>query len=66
MGSLDAGAGVLAGSVVAPFIGIGPARGYVLLLAADAIMPVVGVAACAAPVRRALRIKPIEELRAEG
>jgi ABC-type antimicrobial peptide transport system permease subunit len=35
-----------------------------LLLAADAIMLVVGLTACAVPLRRALRIQPTEALRA--
>ena len=37
----------------------------VLLLAADAIMLVVGLTACLVPVRRALSIDPTEALRAE-
>ena len=41
-------------------------RNLALLLTADAIMLVVGLAACALPVRRALRIDPTEALRAEG
>jgi ABC-type antimicrobial peptide transport system permease subunit len=36
-----------------------------LLLGADTIMLVVGLVACAVPVRRALRIDPMEALRAE-
>jgi predicted permease len=63
---LQIGAGILAGSALAAVIGIGPARGVVLLLAADAIMLVVGLTACAVPLIRALRIDPTEALRAEA
>ena len=38
----------------------------VLLLAADGVMLVVGLIACAVPLRRALAIDPTEALRAEG
>jgi ABC-type antimicrobial peptide transport system permease subunit len=37
-----------------------------ILIGADVIMLVVGLAACAVPLRRALRINPTEALRAEG
>jgi len=40
--------------------------GDALLLGADSIMLVVGLTACAVPLRRALRIDPTEALRAEG
>jgi ABC-type antimicrobial peptide transport system permease subunit len=63
---LQIGAGVVGGSALAAFIGIGSTRALLLLLAADGIMLVVGLAACALPVRRALAIHPTEALRAEG
>ncbi len=47
-------------------LGIGSTRQLLLLLAADAIMLIVGVLACAVALRRALRIDPTEALRAEG
>jgi hypothetical protein len=63
---LQISAGILAGSGLAALAGLGSTREVVLLLAADAIMLVVGLAACAAPLRRALRIDPTEALRAEA
>jgi ABC-type antimicrobial peptide transport system permease subunit len=63
---LQISAGVLAGSGLVALIGLGSTRQVLLLLAADAIMLVVGLAACAVPVRRALSIDPTEALRAEG
>jgi predicted permease len=63
---LQISAGVLAGSGLAALMGIGSTRQLLLLLAADGIMLVVGLAACAVPVRRALTIDPTEALRAEG
>jgi putative ABC transport system permease protein len=63
---LQVGAGVVIGSALAAYVGIGSTRALLLLLAADAIMLVVGLTACAIPVRRALRIDPTEALRAEG
>jgi predicted permease len=59
-------AGLLAGSVLVALVGLGSARQVVLLLAADVVMLVVGLTACAVPLRRALRIDPTEALRAEG
>jgi putative ABC transport system permease protein len=63
---LQIGAGVLAGSGLAALLGIGSTRQLLLLLAADAVMLLVGLTACAVPLRRALRIEPTEALRAEG
>jgi ABC-type antimicrobial peptide transport system permease subunit len=60
------GAGVVAGSGLVALVGLGSAREVVLLLAADAIMLLVGLAACAVPLRRALRVDPAEALRSEG
>ena len=63
---LQIGAGVLAGSVLAVVLGAGSTRQILLLLAADVVMLLVGVAACALPLRRALAIDPTEALRMEG
>ena len=63
---LQIGAGVLAGSGLAALVGLGTMRQVLLLLAADGVMLVVGLLACAVPLRRALRIEPTEALRAEG
>lgn len=59
-------AGILAGSGLAVLLGMQSSREVMLLLAADAIMLVVGLAACAVPLRRALRIQPTEALRSEA
>lgn len=63
---LQVGAGVLIGSALAALGGLGSTREVLLLLAADAIMLIAGMAACALPIRRALSIDPTEALRAEG
>jgi len=63
---LQIGAGIAAGTALAAWIGIGSARAMWLLLAADGIMLAVGLAACALPLVRALRIDPTDALRAEG
>jgi hypothetical protein len=63
---LQIGLGVLAGSALAALAGLGSTREVLLLLAADAVMLVAGLAACAVPLRRALRIEPTEALRAGG
>ena len=63
---LQISAGVVVGSGLAALLGLGSTRQLVLLLAADGVMLVVGLTACAVPLRRALRIDPTEALRAEG
>ena len=63
---LQISAGVLAGSALAALVGLDSMRQLLLLLAADGVMLVVGLVACAVPLRRALGIDPTEALRAEG
>lgn len=63
---LQISAGIIVGSALAALMGLGSTRQLMLLLAADAIMLLVGMVACAVPVRRALSIDPTEALRAEG
>jgi putative ABC transport system permease protein len=63
---LQIGAGVIAGTVLAAVLGgVGSTREILILVAADAIMLLVGLTACAVPLRRALRIEPTQALRAE-
>ncbi|MGQ0764188.1 MAG: ABC transporter permease [Gemmatimonadota bacterium] len=62
---LQISAGVFAGSGLVALVGLGSTRDVLLLLAADGVMLVAGLTACAVPLRRALRINPTEALRAE-
>ena len=59
-------AGVLLGSGLVVVVGLGSMRQLLLLVAADGVMLVVGLVACAVPLRRAVGIDPTEALRAEG
>ena len=63
---LQISAGILVGSGLAALLGFRSTGEVLILLAADAVMLVVGLTACAVPLRRALRIDPTEALRAEG
>jgi ABC-type antimicrobial peptide transport system permease subunit len=63
---LQIGAGLLAGSGLAALVGPGSTLGLLLLMAANGVMLVVGLAACAVPLKRAFRIHPTEALRAEA
>jgi putative ABC transport system permease protein len=63
---LQIGAGLLVGSALAALAGLGSSREVLLLLAADVIMLIAGMAACALPIRRALTVNPTEALRAEA
>jgi len=59
--------GILAGSaLVALRIDFGSLTQVTYLIVADAVMLIVGLAACALPLRRALTINPTEALRAEA
>jgi predicted permease len=63
---IQIGIGLVVGSALVALVGRGSTRQLLLLLAADGVMLVVGLTACALPLRRALRIDPTEALRAEG
>jgi ABC-type antimicrobial peptide transport system permease subunit len=63
---LQIGAGLVVGSGLAYLMGVESTRQMLLLIGANVIMLLVGLAACALPVTRALRIDPSEALRAEG
>jgi len=63
---MQIGAGVIAGSALAAVMGLGSTRQIMLLVAADGLMLLVGLTACAVPLRRALTIHPTEALRSEG
>ena len=59
--------GILAGTAaVALKIDFGSPTQVLMLVGADAIMLIAGVAACALPLRRAFAINPIDALRAEA
>jgi putative ABC transport system permease protein len=64
---LQVALGILAGSaVVALKIDFGSLPQVLMLVGADAIMLIAGVAACVLPLRRALAISPTDALRAEA
>lgn len=63
---LQIAAGLVAGSGLAALLGLGSTRQVMLLLAANGLMLLVGLIACAVPLRRALSVEPTEALRAEG
>ena len=65
-GFMQIGSGLLIGTALVALVGFGSMRQLALLGAADAIMLIVGLTACALPLRRALRIDPTEALRADG
>lgn len=63
---LQISAGLLVGAGLAWLIGVESRREAVILLGAVTVMLIVGLTACAVPLRRALRIEPTEALRSEG
>jgi len=62
---MQIGLGLAVGSGLAALVGVDSTRQLLLLLGANVVMLLVGLAACAVPVLRALRISPSEALRAE-
>jgi predicted permease len=63
---LQLAAGLVIGSGISVLLGMQSALQLRLLIGANVVMLVVGMIACALPVRRALRIDPAEALRADG
>lgn len=63
---LQIGLGLVVGSTLAVVAGVGSTRQLLMLIGANVLMLAVGLAACAVPVRRALRINPSDALRAEN
>ena len=63
---LQVSAGLVAGSALVAWTGLGSTREVLVLLGADGIMLLAGMTACYVPLRRALRIDPTEALRAEA
>lgn len=63
---LQLAAGLVIGSGIGVLLGMQSALQVKMLIGANAMMFVVGMLACAVPVRRALRVDPAEALRAGG
>jgi putative ABC transport system permease protein len=64
--TLQLSIGVVAGCVIAAMLGLNSGSQLFLLGLAVAVMMVVGLIACAVPLRRALSIHPTDALRVEG
>lgn len=62
---LQLGAGLVVGSSIAALAGLESPTQRWMLLGANVLMLCVGLAACALPVRRALRVDPVVALRME-
>jgi len=62
---LQLGAGLVVGSALAALAGMESPTQRWMLLGANVLMLCVGLAACALPVRRALRVDPVVALRME-